>query len=596
MSSELPGLLSSFISTPEANSFNSISIVSKEGLVHKVSKIIMAAHSSVLYSIFTHESDKSKTTFHLPTTDGKTLALIFAWMESGELPLTWTNIFEVLETAEFLDIPLASSHCQEWMVTRMTTNKALRIWRFARNHFLQDLEKTSLAFIAPRFTEIYKDVEFYELPAETLRMLLTSDQLSCGEEEVWEGLMVWVGKDTRDVVEVAKMMETIRFCLIQPDFLQQRVHPKVEEVLSKVDFNFPGPFPAKPRCPQSLLFVFGGWSGTGPVSTISVFDPAAAMWTDLSISLPYNWAYMATVVVGTDIFLCGGHMDEEGDWAARILMKFCPDSMEVSRLSMMRERRNYLSLAVHAGNIYAIGGNNHNTRLKSVEMFDISRNQWSMVRDMNRVRSDAGAATLQGSIYVVGGFDGVAATSTAEVFSPRSGRWTMITPMKVARSGVKVVAMDSQLYVVGGWDGRQRLRSGEVYSPVTKQWTSLPDMNTPRSNHSMAVVQGMLVVMGGYNGTEPTRRVEALDMISNTWKEVGELSTKRSALACGVVNFNSLEEKVRDGLRYQKEEEVEEMDAVEWDIFSEEADSASSCTSGIINITDDSDEEYMVVE
>ena len=89
----MPSLLSSFISTPEANIFNDIFIMSKDGRVHKVSKIIMAAHSSVLYSIFTHETDKSQTTFHLPTTEEKTLDLIFAWMESGELPLTWTNIF-----------------------------------------------------------------------------------------------------------------------------------------------------------------------------------------------------------------------------------------------------------------------------------------------------------------------------------------------------------------------------------------------------------------------------------------------------------------------------------------------------------------------
>ena len=221
-------------STPEANIFNDIFIMSKDGRVHKVSKIIMAAHSSVLYSIFTHETDKSQTTFHLPTTEEKTLDLIFAWMESGELPLTWTNIFEVLEKAEFLDIPLVSSRCQEWMVVRMTTNKALRIWRFARNQFLQDLEKTSLAFIASRLPDIYKEEEFSELPTETLRILLTSDQLSCGEEKVWEGLMVWVGKDIRDMVEVAKMMKTIRFCLIQPDFLQQRVHPIVQEVLSNL--------------------------------------------------------------------------------------------------------------------------------------------------------------------------------------------------------------------------------------------------------------------------------------------------------------------------------------------------------------------------
>ena len=52
--------------------------------------------------------------------------------------------------------------------------------------------------------EIYKEKEFSELPAEILRMLLFSNHLSCGEEEMWEGLKVLIG-DNRDMVEVAQM-------------------------------------------------------------------------------------------------------------------------------------------------------------------------------------------------------------------------------------------------------------------------------------------------------------------------------------------------------------------------------------------------------
>ena len=42
------------------------------------------------------------------------------------------------------------------------------------------------------------------------------------------------------------------------------------------------------------------------MSTISVIDLTATMWRDLTITLLYNWACMATVVVGTDIFLLSG--------------------------------------------------------------------------------------------------------------------------------------------------------------------------------------------------------------------------------------------------------------------------------------------------
>ena len=88
-------------------------------------------------------------------------------------------------------------------------------------------------------------------------------------------------------------------------------------------------------------------------------------------------------MVGTEVFLCGGHIYREGEWATRRLMKFCTNSMEVSRLSMMREHRNYVSLAVHSGSIYSKGWNNHTERLSSVERFDISLNQWFMVSEIH---------------------------------------------------------------------------------------------------------------------------------------------------------------------------------------------------------------------
>ena len=171
--------------------------------------------------------------------------------------------------------------------------------------------------------------------------------------------MVWVGDKERDVVEIAQMMETVRFRLLQQDFFLRRVKPKIEEIQTKTSLNTVGSYFLKPRCPQSFLSTFGGWSESGHVcewvSAISVFDPAAAKWKDLTITLPFKWAEMDTVVVGTDIFLCGGHTDrEERDWATtptRVLMKFSPNTMDVTRLSMMRVHRDFISLAVHSGYI-----------------------------------------------------------------------------------------------------------------------------------------------------------------------------------------------------------------------------------------------------
>ena len=54
------------------------------------------------------------------------------WIESGELALTCTNVIDVLETVKFLDIPLVSSICKEWLEVRMTTDNMLGIWWLVR--------------------------------------------------------------------------------------------------------------------------------------------------------------------------------------------------------------------------------------------------------------------------------------------------------------------------------------------------------------------------------------------------------------------------------------------------------------------------------
>ena len=45
-------------------------------------------------------------------------------------------------------------------------------------------------------------------------------------------LMAWVGDNKRDMVEVAQMMETIMFGLLEPDFYLRRVLPKMSSVLT----------------------------------------------------------------------------------------------------------------------------------------------------------------------------------------------------------------------------------------------------------------------------------------------------------------------------------------------------------------------------
>ena len=92
-----------------------------------------------------------------------------------------------------LEIQLVSSLCQDWVEVRMNSHNVLGVWRFAEDHFLQSLEKSSWKFSTARFTEVSKKDEFLDLPEDMVKFLMSSDELCFKEEEVWMGLMAWMG-------------------------------------------------------------------------------------------------------------------------------------------------------------------------------------------------------------------------------------------------------------------------------------------------------------------------------------------------------------------------------------------------------------------
>lgn len=62
-----------------------------------------------------------------------------------------------------------------------------------------------------------------------------------------------------------------------------------------------------------------------------------------------------------------------------------------------------MSVVVHDGAIYAMGGYNGRTRMNSAERYDPEKNQWELIAPMQKQRSDASAAAVHDKIYIVGG-------------------------------------------------------------------------------------------------------------------------------------------------------------------------------------------------
>jgi hypothetical protein len=66
-----------------------------------------------------------------------------------------------------------------------------------------------------------------------------------------------------------------------------------------------------------------------------------------------------------------------------------------------------------AGHVYAVGGFNGSLRVRTVDVYDGVKDQWTSIASMQERRSTLGAAVLNDLLYAVGGFDGSTGRSRA---------------------------------------------------------------------------------------------------------------------------------------------------------------------------------------
>ncbi|XP_045140970.1 kelch-like protein 3 [Echinops telfairi] len=200
-------------------------------------------------------------------------------------------------------------------------------------------------------------------------------------------------------------------------------------------------------------------------------------------------------------------------------------------IASMQERRSTLGAAVLNDLLYAVGGFDGSTGLASVEAYSYKTNEWFFVAPMNTRRSSVGVGVVEGKLYAVGGYDGASrqCLSTVEQYNPATNDWTYVADMSTRRSGAGVGVLSGQLYATGGHDGPLVRKSVEVYDPGTNSWKQVADMNMCRRNAGVCAVNGLLYVVGGDDGSCNLASVEYYSPVTDKWTLLPtNMSTGRS--------------------------------------------------------------------
>jgi N-acetylneuraminic acid mutarotase len=241
----------------------------------------------------------------------------------------------------------------------------------------------------------------------------------------------------------------------------------------------------------------------------------------------------------------GRHVYHEGSYApavtitddvANVSTRTGPGSWTSGLPDMPNARFALAAAAGPDGRIYAIGGDNNNGIVQTVDVYDPASNSWSTAAPLPTGRDFlAAAAGRDGRIYAIGGIS-AGKSNKVEVYDPFTNIWSTAATLPTPRFALAAAAgPDGRIYAIGGRELSAKGNEVEVYDPVSNSWSTAAPMPTPRWDlAAVAGPDGRIYAIGGQGLSAEGNEVEVYDPASNSWSTAAPMPTPRFNLAAAV--------------------------------------------------------------
>jgi N-acetylneuraminic acid mutarotase len=235
--------------------------------------------------------------------------------------------------------------------------------------------------------------------------------------------------------------------------------------------------------------------------TLEEYDPSTDRWT-AKAPLPVGLHHVGIGVVGGRLYVIGGYKQSGlSVWGpVATVYAYDPVADNWSERAPMPTARGALSVTVHDGKLYAIGGYEGRANSAAVEAYDPLRNSWASRAPLPTPRDHLATATAAGKIYAIGGRlkgDYHRNLSVTEVYDPGADTWSRARDLPTARSGITAAEVGGRVYVFGGEGPDGTFRENEAYDAVRDVWQAMAPMPTARHGLGSAVADGRIHVISG---------------------------------------------------------------------------------------------------
>lgn len=320
------------------------------------------------------------------------MTLIIDYAYTGMCNITWQNIDDLLASANEYEIISLLKLCVQFLEANLTINNCIGIHVNAKQYFCKELFDNTKIFILQNFEKIAKNTtnsELLDIPYDEFYDILSDDHLNCHSEETVFGVIKnWIEHDiTKRLQHLDKLLTTTRFGFLTKAYCLNTIlewsvlqTTKVSECLffillkateivinlssqdttehikslcelyghiesndelllqhelsSNLDFN------TRPRVPNDVVFVVGGWSDGSTTNIIETYDPRAKVWLKMKCT-EFNRAYHGCVTINNKIYVLGGF---DGDTFYNTVKCFDPLTYKWEDKACMNFRRCYISV------------------------------------------------------------------------------------------------------------------------------------------------------------------------------------------------------------------------------------------------------------
>eukprot|EP00102_Acyrthosiphon_pisum_P024204 XP_016661414.1 PREDICTED: kelch-like protein 2 [Acyrthosiphon pisum] len=345
--------------------------------------------------MFSNFDESNKDLVTIRELDSTILQVLIDYIYTGEIMVTKENVQGLLQAANILQLDFVKSVCAEFLQKQLDPSNCIDIKTFADLHDCTELLSSSEAYIKQHFLEVAKDEHFLSLSSEDLVKLISSSDLAVPfEEKVFECVIKWVKHDSDHRIDfLPQLMEHVRLPLLKPDILFNiyeepllNTSPKCDNYLVEaLRFNHQKSvqyftIPQSIRCTprqfdgfQKVILMFN-LSSKSPKCYTEWYDPATKLREKAPGLNDDRVSAGLGVIRDKFVFVVGGvNMSSSKSVSMLDVSSQSPSWVPMADMIV---KRTLLGVGVLDDCIYAVGGEDGDSVLSSVEVFDVSTQKW----------------------------------------------------------------------------------------------------------------------------------------------------------------------------------------------------------------------------